>query len=270
MGLVGGVLTLCTVGFLIFLGLLLGGKLELASSAGGANLNDQYAALAGAGTGNELPSTPPANIPKSDRPQVELFVMSDCPYGLQMEKAYIPAWDLLKKKADIDVKFVSYAMHGKKEIDENTAQYCIQKEQSDKYLSYLQCYTANGNSASCLASAGVNEKKLQSCVDGANKEFGILDEYNNQANWLSGQFPVYPIHKDLNEKYGVQGSPTLVINGVQAEVSRTPEAIKQAICAAFNTAPEECSKSLSALALGAGFGTAPAAQGGAQAAGCGT
>src|SRR3989338_8353212 len=134
MGLVGGVLTLCTIGFLIFLGLLLGGKLELASSGGGTYaLNDQYAAAAGTGVGNELPSTPPANIPKSDRPKVELFVMADCPYGLQMEKAYIPAWDLLKKKADIDVKFVSYAMHGKKEVDENTRQYCIQKEQDGKY-----------------------------------------------------------------------------------------------------------------------------------------
>jgi hypothetical protein len=31
-------------------------------------------------------------------------------------------------------------MHDKKEIDENNKQYCIQKEQNDKYSDYLKCF----------------------------------------------------------------------------------------------------------------------------------
>ncbi len=268
LGLVSGVGILCTIGFFVMLALLVNDKFEF--GGGGTAVQDAYAAAATGGT-PQTPSAPPANIPKSDRPKVELFVMSLCPYGLQMQKAYVPAWDLLKKKADIDVKFVSYAMHGKEEVDENTAQYCIQSEQGNKYLAYLQCYTASGNAASCLKTAGVNTAKLQSCVAASNKNFGILDEYNNRANWLSGQFPVYPIHKDLNTQYGVQGSPTLVINGVEAQVGRTPEAIKQAICAAFNNAPAECNQVLSSVALNVGFGNTPDTAGGAAAqAGCGT
>ena len=71
----------------------------------------------------------PTEIPKSSKPTVELFVMSLCPYGLQAEKGILPVANLLKDKIDFKIKFVYYAMHGKKEIDENTNQYCIQKEQ---------------------------------------------------------------------------------------------------------------------------------------------
>src|SRR5690348_2174093 len=35
---------------------------------------------------------PLTNLPKSDKPNVELFVMSQCPYGIEMEKALIPAY----------------------------------------------------------------------------------------------------------------------------------------------------------------------------------
>ena len=75
----------------------------------------------------------PKELEKRDRPDVKLFVMSYCPYGLQMEKAYLPVYNLLKDKAEMGVYFVDYIMHEKKEIDEHLRQYCIQKEQKEKY-----------------------------------------------------------------------------------------------------------------------------------------
>jgi hypothetical protein len=240
-GLVSGFMTLCTAGFFV-LGFMMvkGGSISLPSSSK---------------TGEAL---------ETDKPKVELFVMSYCPFGLQMQKAYLPAWELLKNKADIDVKFVSYAMHEKKEIDENTLQYCIQKEQNNKYIPYLKCFTASGDANACMATAGVNSTQASNCVASANRDFGITKEYDDRSRWLSGQFPIYPIHKDLNDKYGVQGSPTLVVNGVQVEnVARTPEGVKQVICAAFKNKPAECDQTLSNNAFGSGFGTqvgpAPAA-----------
>jgi len=76
-------------------------------------------------------------VPKSDNPDVKLFVMSYCPYGLQAQKMFLPVYDLLKGKAEMGVYFVNYIMHEKKEIDENLNQYCIQKEQKEKYSNYL-------------------------------------------------------------------------------------------------------------------------------------
>lgn len=267
-GAVGGLLALGTVGFIV-LGVFSVKNPALLATSG------QVAAQTVPQGGQEqaqAQTPPPPVVPKSDRPKIELFVMSYCPYGLQMEKAYAPAWDLLKNKADIDVKFVSYAMHGLKEVEENTRQYCIQKNQSIKYIAYLKCFTASGDAASCLSSVGISADSLKGCVDDTNKQFGIMAKYNDQSTWLSGQYPLYPIHDALNQKYGVQGSPTLVINGVQANVGRTPEAVKQAICAAFNKPPSECGQALSTVAFVPGFGATQQAGGSAPAggAGCGT
>ncbi|MFH0840784.1 MAG: hypothetical protein V1865_02275, partial [bacterium] len=66
-----------------------------------------------------------SNSPKSDKPVVELFVMSHCPYGTQIEKGIIPVAETLKDKIDFQIKFVDYAMHGEKELKEQLNQYCI-------------------------------------------------------------------------------------------------------------------------------------------------
>jgi hypothetical protein len=247
-GIVAGFLVICTIGFIV-LGVmaLTRGINSPAGKTGSPSIVDDVAA---ATTG------PVAEAPKSDKPVVELFVMSYCPYGLQMEKAYLPVMELLKDKATMDIKFVSYAMHEKKEIDENTRQYCIQKDQASKFVAYLKCFTGKDDYKACLKEAGVSESKVNSCVTKADKEFGITAKYNDQSSWLSGQFPIYPVHAAQNEQYGVQGSPTLVINGAQVDAARSPEAVKQTICGAFNNPPAECAQTLSTQSAGAGFGTA--------------
>jgi len=203
----------------------------------------------------------PVVIPESqtNKPKVELFIMTYCPYGLQMQKAYLPVMKLLGGKADMDIKFVSYIMHGEREIVENNTQYCIQKEQADKYVSYAECFAATGNAASCLKLAKVDEAKLASCVLVTDKTFKITELFNNKNTWLSGNYPLYNVHKDLNVKYGVQGSPTLVINGKQVNVNRTAEAVKTAVCDTFEVKPAECNTVLSIQSLQAGFGAAAGA-----------
>jgi len=215
---------------------------------------------------------PVAAVPKTDKPVVQLFVMSYCPYGLQMEKAYVPAAKLLGGKADVSVKFVSYSMHGQKEVQENLRQYCIEKEQPDKYLNYLSCFVASTNTTQCQQQAGIDAAKLQTCYDAADKQFNVTANYDNQASWLNGQFPQFNIDKALNDQYGVQGSPTLVINGQQTEVARSADAVKSAICAAFTTPPAECQQTLSTASEAAGPGPIGAGGGsaGAAAAGCGS
>lgn len=191
-----------------------------------------------------------------DRPDVKLFVMSYCPYGLQAEKALLPAWSLLKDKADIGIYFVNYAMHEKQEIDENLRQYCLKKDQPDKFISYLSCFVKDGNAANCLKSTGVNESQLAICVSATDKEFNITQNYENKDSWLNGTFPQFAVESDLNERYGVSGSPTLVINDkIVSPKNRSPEEFKAAICKAFNNSPAECSETLSTESASSGFGT---------------
>jgi hypothetical protein len=198
----------------------------------------------------EQTQTQSEEIPKKERPDVKLFVMSYCDYGLQMEKALLPVWQLLKDKADIGIYFVDYLMHGKKEMEENLRQYCIQKEDKEKYLAYLECFVKSGNSENCLKEAGINQDKLNSCQQVTDKEFKISENFTETG------YPPFNIHKDLNDKYIVQGSPTLVINDKVINVQRSPEKVKETICKAFSNPPSECQQKLSEEQTSPGFGTA--------------
>lgn len=182
-----------------------------------------------------------AEIPKNDKPAVELFVMSYCPYGTQIEKGMIPAIEALGDKVDFKLKFVSYTMHGDKENQENLRQYCIDKEQNGKLFGYLKCFLKAGDAANCLKSTGVDESKLSSCMSSTAKKYNVTGE-------------AFEVQKADNEKYGVQGSPTLVVNGVTASSARDSASLLKTICGAFKTAPAECQKQVSSAAPSAGFG----------------
>jgi len=200
-------------------------------------------------------SNAPVDVPKSDNPDVKLFVMSYCPYGLQAQKMYLPVYDLLKNKVQMGVYFVDYIMHEKKEIDENLTQYCIQKEEIGKYADYLNCFTVSGDSGQCLSQAGIDQGKTASCISATDQEFSVTSLYNDKSTWLSGQYPKFNVNADLNQQYGVQGSPTIVINGQTVEVSpRSPEKFKEIVCQAFNAPPGECSQVLSADSPSTGIG----------------
>lgn len=194
---------------------------------------------------------PVAEAPKSDKPVVEVFVMSHCPYGTQIEKGIIPVAEALKDKIDFQIKFCDYAMHGEKELQEQLKQYCISKEQPAKYFSYLKCFLSSGDSDACSKTA--NLKSVESCVSKSDKEFSVTKNFNDKSTWM-GDYPTFNIFKDDNTKYGVQGSPTLVINGAQVESSRDSKSLLATICTAFNNVPEECSTELSSAAPSAGFG----------------
>lgn len=207
------------------------------------------------------------SVTKSAKPKVEAFVMSHCPYGTQIEKGLIPAVKALGNAIDFKIRFVNYAMHGKKEVDEQLSQYCIQEEQNDKYLDYLGCFLKDSQSASCLKTAKINEAKLKTCIAAADKKFSITKNYDDQSTW-KGQFPPFNTDDALNVKYGVQGSPTLIINGAQSEAGRDSASLLKAMCDAMEKPSKACSTKLSSAAPAPGFGEGTDTSGGA-AAGCG-
>jgi hypothetical protein len=208
-------------------------------------------------------------VPKSDKPKVEAFVMSHCPYGTQIEKGLIPVMEKLGSKADIEIKFVNYAMHGKKETDEQLQQYCIQKDFNSKFIDYMKCFLEAGDSAACLKKIAVDETKLKKCISDTDTKFNVTGQVNDKSTWAGGSFPPFDVHDAENVKYGVQGSPTLVINGQQASAGRDSASLLKAVCDAFNTAPSECSETLSSASPSPGFGMGTTASATTADAGCG-
>jgi len=170
-------------------------------------------------------SQPLVDVPKSDVPEVELFIMTHCPYGTQAEKGMIPVLELLGDKIDGNIRFVHYFMHEPEET-ETPVQICIREEQSDKYLDYLRCFLEDGDGERCLSEVGIDEVAMNTCID---------------TNYEG----LYASDSELSEGYGVRGSPSLVINGVLVQSGRSPAAYLEIICSAFNEAPEECDEILS-------------------------
>jgi glutaredoxin len=195
-----------------------------------------------------------ANVPKAEKPKVEAFVMSHCPYGTQIEKGLIPVAKTLGDKIDFEIKFVDYAMHGEKELDEQLRQYCIQEEQNEKFLPYLECFLEDDDSERCLEETGVDVASMESCVASADTEYQVKELFADQSTWSGGRYPQFNTHKEDNEKYGVQGSPTFVVNETKVQVGRDSQTLLNTICSGFENQPEECNTQLSSAAPSPGFG----------------
>jgi len=189
------------------------------------------------------------NVPKSDKPEVEVFVFSYCPYGLQFEKALLPVYKLLKNKANISLVAIG-AMHGEYEKQESLRQICIEKEYGkDKLWSYLEEFMGDKKIGDCRG----NTSCLTPLIEKIMREKGI--DKNKIANCMKQDAEsIYEQQNVRARELGISGSPTFVINGKRVQVRRAPESIKQAICDAFTQEPEECSQTLSTEQASPWFG----------------
>ncbi len=208
-----------------------------------------------------------ANVPKAEKAKVELFVMSHCPYGTQIEKGILPAVKTLGDKVDFELKFCDYAMHGKKELDEQLNQHCIQKNEPNKLYSYLDCFLEADDGAGCLIKTKINTSKLNVCVKAIDQEYKVTELFNDKSTWTSGRFPQFNVDKTDVTKYGVKGSPGLVINGEKISSGRDAASLLKVICNGYENPPAECLTELSSAAPSPGFG---GGTGSDTAAGCGT
>jgi hypothetical protein len=190
---------------------------------------------------------------KSDKPVVDLYVMSFCPYGNQAEDTMLPVYNALKSKADFRIHYIVsvdgntvQSLHGAKEVTENEKEACVLKEYGlDAWFSVATYVNTNcGSTGACFAdaakAASVDTAKIDACVasDGV-----ALMSANGAASSAAG----------------ANGSPTLIVNGVKSNSVYqygNSEAYKTAICSAFNTAPSECSIQLSAQTSSASAGGA--------------
>jgi hypothetical protein len=119
---------------------------------------------------------------KTDKPEVELFVMSYCPYGTQAEKGYLPAINKLGDKIDAKVKFVNYVMHPTQgEGEENLLQYCIQKTAPKKFNSYLACFLEEGKTDECLSKNNILKDSLKICLTETDAKFKISENKKDKS-----------------------------------------------------------------------------------------
>lgn len=179
------------------------------------------------------------DLTKENQPLLEAFVVSECPFGLQMQRILseivknIPSlaqYIKVEYMGDITNNKVT-SMHGDKEAQENLRQVCIREEQNSKYWDYLSCHIKKGDVDSCLTQAGIDTSKLTACLNDANKGLAYIKKDFDRQN-----------------KFNVTGSPTLILNDNSVSEfdfgGRTAEAVKTVLCCGFNNQPSFCSQQL--------------------------
>ncbi len=172
--------------------------------------------------GNDNPDKKPVS---SDALSVELFVMSQCPYGTQAEDAVIPVVEAFGDKVVFQIHFIASesgsdftSLHGQPEVDEDIRQVCIQEKVSQKkFFDYLTCVNQDiknveSNWKSCAENSGINVSEIESCFDSDTGK-NLLRENIKKSNDLQ-----------------IGSSPSYYINNKPYTGGRSPQDLTRTLC----------------------------------------
>lgn len=173
--------------------------------------------------------------------KLDVFVMSQCPYGVRTVDAMKDVIDNFKKDSklmDFEINFIGQerdgnlsSMHGQAEVDENLRQICAQKiyKKNYKFMDYVLCRNKDYRSTdweSC-AKGGIQAAAIKKCAEGEEGKQLLAASFKKA--------------QDL----GISGSPGWLLNNKFDMNARNPEAIKKAFCEK-NAGTKGCDNELSA------------------------
>jgi len=189
---------------------------------------------ANGGSIDDLPEadTAAADAYTGDSVEFDLYVMSQCPYGTQVEDALVPVKERLGGALDLDIEFIGSeptpgvfkSLHGEPEVQGNLAQLCVKDLAPDMMLDFIACQNKNprdleGSIDSCAESLGLDPAEVRSCADGERgKE--LLSASFKEAIAASAR-----------------GSPTIVIDGQPYQGARDSLSLLRASCAKLDGHP---------------------------------
>jgi len=183
-----------------------------------------------------------------NKPQIDFFVMSYCPYGNIAEEAIEPVYQNLKDKAIFNPRYIvskksdgTYnSLHGVQEFNQDIRELCVNKYMGiDKYFKFVlamnkACSSSNADTCweAVAEGLGLDTAKIKTC------------EKDEAAAMADKEIAATQALK-------VSGSPTVFIDGVKYGGARTPAGYQESLCAAYETAPPECGTQLSGEAAAA-------------------
>jgi len=202
------------------------------------------------------------DAPDKEVPEVDLFVMSFCPFGNLAEDAMLNVVDLLKKRAKFRLRYIIDlsteeipralrletpegtlyigSLHGPNEAWADAFEACVQKHHDT--LTFWRFVSSVNERCTPIYR---DREKLDECLESVSNEHGI--DFAEMRGCASSTEVIELLREDesLAREFGITGSPTLIINGARYQGARTPEAFKQAICSGFIKLPAECETELS-------------------------
>lgn len=195
------------------------------------------------------------DVKKADNDNLTAYVVSQCPYGLQMQRVFKMA---INEQPELEkyltVRYIGAvennqvtSMHGEEEATENLRQICIREEQKTLYWPYVSCYMQAGKTDECLASTGVDTAGLNTCMSSSGKGLEYAKKDFTLAN-----------------KFNVSGSPTLVSNNSQTVSEfdfggRVANTIQDLVCCGSKTQASFCQNKISTDEVASSFSTSDVA-----------
>jgi hypothetical protein len=169
-----------------------------------------------------------------DKVKVDFYVMSKCPYGIQVEDGIKPVLDKLGKSVDFSINFIANdngdgtfkSLHGDTEVAGDIVQLCAMKYAPDTYMDMIICQNKDsagiaGNWQSCAT--GMDIAKIKACSEGDEGKT-LLKASIAKANAVQAS-----------------GSPTIYIGGASYSGGRAATDFLRAICDRYTTKPAACS-----------------------------
>lgn len=177
---------------------------------------------------------------KEVRNKLEVFVMSQCPFGVKALDSMKEVLDNFKGKINFKIHYIANeipggafsSLHGQPEVDENIRMLCAAKRylKKYKYMDYIWCRNKdirNKNWPACTGKvSGIKQKAIESCV---NSKQG--------RKLLSTDIK---IAKSMD----VGASPSWVVNNKHMFSGIDPETIKTNFCK-YNRGLKGCKNTLS-------------------------
>jgi len=150
------------------------------------------------------------------KPTVMLFVMSQCPFGVQAEKAAKPLIDAFGDEIDFQVHYIATdngdgtfgSLHGQNEVNGDLRQVCIQKYFPDKFWDHLLCVEPNYTQLDsvwegCATQNGIDVETIKTCASGSEGAQLLKDSI------------------EVTNDFGATGSPTTYVVDLDGMLYRT-------------------------------------------------
>lgn len=203
-------------------------------------LLEEFKANSGASAESQT-STTCENVTKTDAPQLDIYVSSDCSHCHDLEMQAIAAvkqapalakYIKLNYVGGVNDKGEALSLFGDTEAGkENLRQVCIREKSADTFWKYLECKNNGGTADSCLTSSGSQAWAVNQCMTDGTGIAAIKAD------------------NDAATAHNVTGTPTLYINGTQLVSDmdfggRVADAYKKIVCCGMNTEAGFCSQTL--------------------------
>jgi hypothetical protein len=182
---------------------------------------------------------------KAEPNRLDVFVMSQCPFGVKALDSMKEVLDAFDSKIDFRVHFIGdetapgqfTSLHGQPEVDENLREICAIKHygKNYKYMDYILCRNKDIRSADWqkCATGGIKADVIQKCSTGEEGRQLLSDDMK------------------FAKTLGIGASPTWLANNRVQFSGVAAEPIKQNFCAQ-NPGTKGCEKTLTGTAAPTG------------------